>query len=155
MSSTAATPKPEAVFRLIYRSRSLMPANTASAELAKIFSTARANNKASDITGALMMHEAWFAQVLEGPEDKVRALFEKIKTDKRHDVVETRTQGMVSGRAFARWAMAEVQDQGEHDMPILATQKGLEEGAPWKVSATQTPVLAELRLLTRGYGKGA
>ena len=67
-----------------------MPANTASTELAKIFSVARANNKASDITGALMMHEAWFAQVLEGPEDKVRALFEKIKTDKRHDVVETR-----------------------------------------------------------------
>ena len=40
-------------------------------------------------------------------------------------------------------------------MPVLATQKGLEEAAPWKVAPAQIPVLSELRLLTRGYGKGA
>ena len=162
MSKMETTPEPGVepaqagpIYRLIYRSRSCMEAASADAELARIFNVARASNKAAGITGALMMNDSWFAQVLEGPEDKVRTLFEHIKADTRHEAVELRSQGIVPDRAFGRWAMAEVQDQGERDLPMLATANGLSEGAPWTVTPAQTPVLAELRLLTRGYGKGA
>lgn len=143
------------VFHLIYRSKSCMPKADTEKGLSEIFSKARRNNKAAGITGALMNHEDRFAQVLEGPEPEVRSLFERIKGDKRHEAVEIRKQGIVPERAFERWAMAEVLDQGDVDLPMLATAKGLAEAAPWKVTQEQKHVLAELRLLTRGYGKGS
>ena len=69
---TEAAPGPDransdlAVFRLIYRSRDLIPPDTRKTELGALFSEARSNNKKQDITGALLVHGDWFAQVLEG-----------------------------------------------------------------------------------------
>ena len=139
-----------AVFRLIYRSRSCIPPAISETELSQIFSVSRHNNTARGITGALMMHHNWFAQVLEGPEAEVRALYARIKLDPRHEAVELTDEGMVAEHMFGRWAMAEVKDQGEQDVPLLATTKGLAEGAPWRVSAAQQSVLTQLRTLTRG-----
>lgn len=140
------------VFRLVYRSRSCMARAEADAELGRIFSVARRNNKETGVTGALLMHADWFAQALEGPETEVRTLFERIRRDPRHEAVEVRSEKTVTDRAFPRWAMAEVQGYGERDAPILASADGLAEGAPWKVSPAQEAVLAELRMLAGGYG---
>ena len=52
-SSTDTTPA-ESVFRLIYRSQSLIDPAQRSPELASIFTTARTNNRGQSITGALM-----------------------------------------------------------------------------------------------------
>lgn len=142
------------VFRLIYRSRSTIAADAVQGELGQIFRVARANNAATSVTGALMQHGPWFAQVLEGPEDAVHRLFDRIKTDPRHDTVEVKEQSVVPERAFGRWAMAQVPEHGNVDVPQLATANGMAEGAAWKVSPGQEKVLSELRLLTRGYGKG-
>lgn len=145
-ASSAAS---DAVFRLIYRSRSCIPAAISNTELSQIFSVSRHNNTASGITGALMMHDNWFAQVLEGPEGEVRALYARIKLDPRHEAVELKDEGMMAEHMFGRWAMAEVKDQGEQDVPLLATTKGLAEGAPWRITAAQETVLTQLRTLTR------
>src|ERR1700753_2501350 len=63
-----------AVFRLIYRSRDLIPLDTRKTELGALFSEARSNNKKQDITGALLVHGDWFAQVLEGRGERIRTL---------------------------------------------------------------------------------
>lgn len=39
------------------------------------------------VSGALMLYDGWFAQVLEGPQAAVEALYAKIKQDARHATV--------------------------------------------------------------------
>jgi len=143
-------------YRLIYRSHSLLPETKANATgLADILRTARANNASLGVTGALMLYDDWFAQVLEGPRNVVEALFGKIRADPRHDSVRLDQAEMVPRRLFEKWAMAIVAEHHEPDLPMVATTGGLAQCAPWKVSLEQEVVLTRLRDLTRGYGRGS
>lgn len=146
------------MLRLIYRSHSLLP-GTGLAEqeagLAEILRVARARNVALSVTGALVLYDDWFAQVLEGPEAAVMGLYDKIKRDPRHDRVVVDQSQTVEGRLFGNWAMALVAEHREPDVPLIATTGGLSQGAPWRVSAEQEKVLTRLRDLTRGYGRGS
>nr|MBA2560407.1 BLUF domain-containing protein [Propionibacteriales bacterium] len=60
------------VFRLIYSSRSQIPADDRTSELGAIFNTARVNNKRRGVTGALIISDESFVQALEGEESVVR-----------------------------------------------------------------------------------
>lgn len=143
-------------YRLIYRSHSLLPAGSqGQAELADILKGARLKNSALGITGALMLYDDWFAQVLEGPQPAVEGLFAKIKADPRHDAVRLNEAGPAAKRLFEKWAMAIVAEHHEPDMPMVATTGGLAQGAPWRVSLEQEAVLTRLRDMTRGYGRGS
>lgn len=145
-------------YRLIYRSHSLMPAtgNTGGdAGLADILRVARTKNAALAVTGALMLYDDWFAQVLEGPKDVVETLFARIRTDPRHEAVRLDEADAVPKRLFEKWAMAVVAEHNEPDAPLVATTGGLAQGAPWKVSLEQEAILTRLRNLTRGYGRGS
>ena len=76
--SAATVGKPvesAAVFRLIYRSHSRIPATGFEAELGSILRVARARNGESGITGALLVYDDWFAQTLEGDESAVRGIY--------------------------------------------------------------------------------
>ncbi len=148
----------EPLFRLVYRSHSLLPGDgpeRQEAALADILRVSRANNDAAGVTGALMLYDDWFAQVLEGPEPVVRALFARIRGDARHDGVELDVAETATARLFGRWAMAIVAEHREPDMPLVATSGGLGQGAPWRVTPEQERVLTRLRDLTRGYGRGS
>ena len=145
-------------YRLIYRSHSLIPpagSDGGSKELADILRTARSNNAALGVTGALMLYDDWFAQVLEGPRDVVETLFGTIRADPRHDSVRLDQAEMVPRRLFEKWAMAIVAEHHEPDLPMVATTGGLAQCAPWKVTLEQEAVLTRLRDLTRGYGRGS
>ncbi len=160
MGSDTTTAKPgaatDACFRLIYRSHSLLPTGSkAEAGLADILKGARAKNAGLGITGALMLYDDWFAQVLEGPQAAVEALFARIKADPRHDNVRLGEAEPVSRRLFDKWAMAIVAEHHEPDLPMVATSGGLAQGAPWRVSLEQEAVLTRLRDMTRGYGRGS
>jgi hypothetical protein len=143
------------IFRLIYRSRSRIPAERRESELGEIFRGARANNGAAGITGALLMYDDWFAQTLEGPEKAVRDLFDKIRRDSRHDSVELRLEGVVGDRVFSRWAMARVAEHGEPDIFLVAGGAGLVESSPRKSTGDQERILDVMREATRGYGMGS
>jgi hypothetical protein len=149
---------PDGLIRLIYRSHSLLPGSGLAAQqdgLADILRVARANNAALHVTGALVLYDDWFAQVLEGPEETVRALFAKIKADARHDRIELDQSQPAPARLFAHWAMAIVAEHHQPDMPLVSTTGGLSQGAPWRISSDQEKVLTRLRDLTRGYGRGS
>lgn len=145
----------DTVHRLIYRSHSRLPEGQESAELGAILRVARTNNARHGVTGALMLYDNWFAQVLEGPEAEVVRLFETIRADPRHDGIDLRLQETVSGRLFERWAMAYVGEHHMPDTPLTATRDGVAEAAPWNPTAEQDALLGILRDLTRGYGRGA
>ncbi|MGB3242980.1 MAG: BLUF domain-containing protein [Sulfitobacter sp.] len=145
-------------YRLIYRSHSLMPpADKPGGKdgLADILRVARSKNARLAVTGALMLYDDWFAQVLEGPKDAVETLFARIRTDPRHESVRLDQAQDAPKRLFAKWAMAVVAEHHEPDAPMVATTGGLAQGAPWKVSLEQETVLTRLRDLTRGYGRGS
>ena len=149
--------KPKAsdtVFRLIYKSRSRVPAENRETELGKIFSVARRKNAAQGITGALLLYDDLFAQTLEGEEGAVRSLFAAIEKDDRHDAVEVREQGVAESRVFARWSMAKVGEHGEPDIPLIATKNGVAEAAARGSTPEQERVLNLMRDSTRGYGRG-
>lgn len=144
--------------RLIYRSRSLLPGNGIAAQqvgLAEILRVSRLNNAALEITGALVLYDDWFAQVLEGSEAAVTQLYAKISADARHDRVVLDQSALVPSRLFGKWAMAIVAEHHQPDMPLVSVTGGLAQGEPWRVSAEQEVILTRLRDLTRGYGRGS
>ena len=93
------------VYRLIYRSRNRIPPEDRRRELGELFSAARSHNKKNGITGALLLSDDSFVQTLEGEQDVVQALLDRIRADTRHDELEILDTGLVDGRVFAPWAV--------------------------------------------------
>lgn len=74
--------------------------------LEEMLSHARISNEAAGITGILICYEGLFIQFLEGEEDEITRLFEKISKDKRHQEVLVLDYGYSETRSFADWSMA-------------------------------------------------
>lgn len=108
------------VFRLVYKSRSLIAPDQRTTELGAIFTQARTSNRAAGITGALLVSDGAFVQALEGDEDAVRDLYTRIRRDERHEDVTLLEAGPADGRVFGRWAMAKVATDGGPDIPLLS-----------------------------------
>jgi FAD-dependent sensor of blue light len=141
---------PGSTFRLMYRSRNKIPAEQRKAELGTLFSTARSNNKKQQITGALLIYGDWFAQVLEGAEAPVRALFATIEADPRHENISVIQSGTTGERLFSRWAMARVSEDGEPDIRLIAHTDGIAPAMNRATSPEQDAVLDIMRAATRG-----
>lgn len=140
------------VYRLIYRSRNIIPEPERRAELGRLFSAARSYNKGQQITGALLLLDDCFVQTLEGDEDVVQALLARISADARHDQLEVLETGLVDGRVFGRWSMAKVAtDQDQPDLPLIAHVRGISPAAPRGDSTpAQEAVLDVMRSAARG-----
>ncbi len=63
-------------------------------------------NKEHDITGILLYCNKHFFQIIEGPEHEVKALFENIMIDSRHDNIIKLQEGYFCHRQFEKWHMA-------------------------------------------------
>ena len=75
-------------------------------ELLGILKVSRENNVAKDVTGLLLYKGGNFMQALEGPDDVVMALYEKIKNDPRHKDVSIISTEQIQKRQFPAWEMA-------------------------------------------------
>jgi Sensors of blue-light using FAD len=153
--SVSKTAVPVMVFRLIYRSKSLIPAERLDEELGSILRAARHKNAERGITGALLLYDDWFAQTLEGDEGAVRAIYQHIAKDKRHTSVQLREEGVTGARVFSRWAMAMVGEHGSPDIPLTATASGTTEAGARHTTTEQERILDIMRDATRGYGRGS
>lgn len=67
------------------------------------------NNPARGITGLLLFNGRNFLQLLEGEEDEVSALMQRIATDPRHNGVSVLDRRTVPGRTCPDWAMKRLQ----------------------------------------------
>jgi hypothetical protein len=74
-------------------------------DLQNIVQSAKKYNQQNDITGLLISNFEYFFQVLEGPEQHVAALYEKIKVDPRHLGIHLMSQEGVTHRLFPDWRM--------------------------------------------------
>jgi hypothetical protein len=145
-----AATESQSIFRLIYRSHSLIASDESKNVLGEIFTTARHNNKRLGVTGALVVSEDVFVQALEGDEPVVRDLYATISKDPRHDDVRVLEEQVVEGRTFGRWAMAKVATDGGADIRLMSNaSKGVIVAAARGADPTATPeqeaVLASMR----------
>lgn len=101
--------------RVTYVSRAL---TTSREDLDAILAAARRNNAAMRVTGAMMLTNKHFAQVLEGPPDAVEEIFERIQMDDRHTAVAVLEVTDVTARAFDAWTMAFVEDSADIEATI-------------------------------------
>jgi hypothetical protein len=94
---------------IIYVSQAKKPMDAAALE--SLLSVSRAWNSSQGLTGMLIYRysedadNGYFIQMLEGAKTDVRAIFEKIRRDKRHHTVLTLSEGEIDARMFSEWAM--------------------------------------------------
>ncbi|RYZ60488.1 MAG: BLUF domain-containing protein [Proteobacteria bacterium] len=75
-------------------------------ELFALIDSAQVNNKKKSLTGMLVYNSGYFLQLLEGPEDVVKALMDKIVLDTRHNNVRKIFDNSTDKRIFGNWYMA-------------------------------------------------
>ena len=135
---------PGPVFQLLYRSSvRLLPERRVEA-LADIFEVARWKNDALRITGALLVWQDVFVQVLEGDESVVRTLYATIHADHRHDHVALLDAGVVAERVFGGWSMARVGNDDGADISVEMDREA-SEAAPRPVGTAQNTMLDAMR----------
>lgn len=92
-----------ALFFLVYVSSATRPFSRS--DLEELLATSRDNNARAGITGMLLYKEGNFMQVLEGEEEAVRAVYDKIGEDPRHRGEITLQEGFTEERQFPDWSM--------------------------------------------------
>ena len=97
------------------------------AHVKDILSWSRSWNPKHGITGALMLNNNNFSQVIEGPSHAVKALFGHIVCDRRHKHVELLQADWFKERDFGDWTMAFAGSPGEADIKLASTHKSRDE----------------------------
>ncbi|MDJ0365205.1 BLUF domain-containing protein [Hymenobacter sp. H14-R3] len=97
---------PQPLYHIIYHSMSSGEGMSPEA-LAHLLRKARAYNQDHRLTGLLLYaagtHE--FVQVIEGPRDEVKYLYDKIALDPRHKHSFVLHEALATGRMFPDWRM--------------------------------------------------
>lgn len=96
------------LYHLAYISKSMLGENPGfiREEVAAILEASRRNNAKRHVTGALLYSGGYFCQILEGPQSEIKATFDQIELDDRHEDVEILFFDPAPVRAFGIWSMA-------------------------------------------------
>lgn len=92
------------LYELIYRSKATD--DITDNDLKEILAVARKFNGENGITGCLLYNNKQFLQLIEGEFDTLMALYEKIKTDERHEDVLLLHMRETEYRIYPEWTMA-------------------------------------------------
>lgn len=84
---------------------SLAQPDLQTSELEEIHNSARQTNARDQITGLLVYNGTHFLQIVEGGEEAVAELVERLKADPRHKGFEVRDKRRIDGRSFPDWPM--------------------------------------------------
>ncbi|RAU20053.1 hypothetical protein CU669_20470 [Paramagnetospirillum kuznetsovii] len=101
------------MLQIIYASATVAPMSDD--ELGALLAQSRDKNAHDDITGLLVYENGSFLQVIEGLEDRVSPLFDRIKLDPRHNRVRLLPTKNVAEREFGDWVMAYARPHGAAD----------------------------------------
>jgi hypothetical protein len=95
--------QPGNLISLIYLSSATVPFSKQ--ELIDLLAKSRENNSRLGVTGMLLFKEGKFLQALEGEEETVTGLYNKISLDPRHDQCMIVSRSRLAGRDFPDWSM--------------------------------------------------
>jgi hypothetical protein len=91
------------MFELIYTSAAKVLLDPL--QLGEILASARRNNPILGVSGILLYHQGSFMQLLEGEEQVLRTLYERIAVDPRHHRLATLRERTIESRSFGSWSM--------------------------------------------------
>ena len=91
------------MIQLSYASTATQPMTAA--QLLAILQQCYGHNALNDITGLLLYGNGTFLQALEGDEDVVASLYERIARDGRHSHVTCLSQETIATRRYPGWSM--------------------------------------------------
>ncbi len=91
------------LYSIVYTSQATAPVDTAS--LLQLLDAARAANSKLDVTGMLLYKDGAFMQALEGEQDTVSRLADKISHDQRHRGYFVCSRKAIDQRQFGDWSM--------------------------------------------------
>ena len=94
----------------------------------------RRKNAAASVTGALLYHNGYFMQLIEGQLDAINAIYDRIQADPRHEVLSVLFEDEISARFFPDWTMGY---RAAEDMPLDSLRTIYETA---KVSTTRFPI---------------
>ena len=104
------------MFHLVYASSATRPFSKP--ELQGLLEKARENNAKLDVTGMLLYKDGNILQVLEGEEEVVKKLIERIQCDPRHKGFLVLLRGNSEERLFPDWSMGFRDLTGETSMDM-------------------------------------
>ena|GEM_PF-5181611 len=131
------------VYQVLYRSTATR--RFTNDELLKLLEHARSFNLEHQVTGMLLYSEGHFVQVIEGAEEVVSALYERIRQDPWHHEIETVNEGPLPARRFAEWSM----DFGFEAQPDTGPASGT--SPPQYVLPGLSTTSAHLKLLLEAF----
>jgi hypothetical protein len=99
-----------ALYEIIYTSLASEPMTEE--ELTQLLDKARRHNQSVHVTGMMIYHRREFMQLLEGEQDDVIELYDKIAGDPRHQQIHKLWDGPIAERSFTGWTMAFVTPEG-------------------------------------------
>jgi hypothetical protein len=127
---------------LVYVSAASHPFSDA--DLGELLKKAREKNTRLKITGMLLYKNGTFVQVLEGPDEAVRQLFNTISADDRHQGASCLQERQIERRQFPDWKMAfQVLDDSAL-MRIEGYSEFLEELEEFRAIPSSTARLLEI-----------
>ena len=92
----------EQLRRVIYVSEKV---GSSEQDVADIVNTSTQNNPRKGITGCLLEGSNSFLQILEGPSNAIKSLYEAISEDNRHTNVKRLCDEPLNTRLFSDWSM--------------------------------------------------
>ena len=138
----------QGLFRLVYKSTSNieLAGNPFRNAILDILDWSQSYNPEHGITGALMVSNGHFAQVLEGERDIIRALYGNVACDPRHRFPTLLQFEAAEARFFESWSMAFVDEERQQKVPLSARPAGSD---PSHSSVSADGILSLLQFLVR------
>ncbi len=130
------------LFQLCYASKITATGTQALSDLRDILDEARHFNLQHDIHGVLYFGEGYFIQCLEGQQDIIWALYEKICTDPRHHHTQLLLTQTVQHAGFKHWAMKYVARHSQ--IQAYFQQLGHSSFVPLQLKPSDLPALIKL-----------
>lgn len=113
--------------------------------IAEIIAVSDRNNRRDDITGALIIGDGVFLQILEGARQDVDRTLDRILGDPRHTGLRTLDRRSVEYRAFAEWGMVGAAIKPKRDI-VMSELIAFAEADPDYVIDRVHAMLAEERV---------
>lgn len=107
------------LLRILYSSKTF--GHLSETNIAKLLSQSRNNNQLVNVKGILCYSQTDFIQVLEGPENAVLNLYQKILADERHHECQLLNICLSRRYIFKNWSMGYI-DISPGDMRLLRAE---------------------------------
>ena len=116
------------MFELLYTS--ISPEGLPKESLLEIQIEAQRNNASNNISGMLVYYDREIMQIIEGEQEAIESLYEKIRNDPRHMLVEVVYSGSITQRSFKKWSMEVVALDKEYLKTYFKNENELKKEHP-------------------------